>query len=158
QQVGHRGADAGAGAGAAARPGGGAAESGDHRHGDVAELFRRRRVELSDAPEVGGEGGAVAARTRPAPQRPGADGAGLTRSLAFLPPHPLAEEAMTADARPGPPPEWTPRMWQGCSFPAWARLLLRNNFAVSPRYAYIPFVVTNMSLMHSTLRLLQESW
>ena len=50
-------------------------------------------------------------------------------------------------ARPGPPPEWTPRMWQGCSFPAWARLLLRNRFAVSPGLAYIPLVVTNASLM-----------
>jgi hypothetical protein len=65
---------------------------------------------------------------------------------------------MTADARPGPPPEWTPRMWQGCSFPAWARLLLRNHFAVSPRYAYMPFVMTNASLINSAFRLLQESW
>ena len=65
---------------------------------------------------------------------------------------------MTADARPGPPPEWTPRMWQGCSFPAWARLLLRNHFAVSPRLGYIPFVITNVSLLHSGLRWLQESW
>src|SRR4051812_16675933 len=70
---------------------------------------------------------------------------------------------MTADARlpaapKAPPTEWTPRMWQGCSFPAWARLLLRNQFAVSWRLAHIPFVVTNASLINSGLRLLQESW
>lgn len=56
-----------------------------------------------------------------------------------------------------PPPEWTPRMWQGCSLPALLRLLLRNRFAVSPRFAHIPFVVTNVAVLHSALRLLQES-
>jgi hypothetical protein len=64
---------------------------------------------------------------------------------------------MSADVRPGPPPEWTPRMWQGCSFPAWARLLLRNRFAVSPRLAYIPFFITNVSILNSFLGLLQEA-
>jgi hypothetical protein len=67
---------------------------------------------------------------------------------------------MTSDAaaRPGPPREWTPRMWQGCNLSAWMRLLLRNRFAVSPRYLHIPFVVTNVAIGHSVVRFLQESW
>src|SRR3954451_4793994 len=65
---------------------------------------------------------------------------------------------MSATPPAAPPREWTPRMWQGCSFPAWARLLLRNHFAVSPSLAHIPFVVTNASLINSGLRLLQEAW
>lgn len=68
---------------------------------------------------------------------------------------------MTNDpaAKAGPPRrEWTPRMWQGCSFPAWARMLMRNRLAVSPRYFYMPLVITNVSLLHSALRFVQESW
>src|SRR5438128_529168 len=60
-------------------------------------------------------------------------------------------------AQKAPPPEWTPRMWQGCSLPALARLLLRNHFAVSPRYAHIPVVVTNVAILHSFLRFVQEA-
>ncbi|MFO0926748.1 MAG: sulfotransferase [Gemmataceae bacterium] len=64
---------------------------------------------------------------------------------------------MSNDARPGPPPEWTPRLWQGCNFPAFARLLVRNRFAVHPRFLHIPFVVTTVSLGHSVLHYLQEA-
>jgi hypothetical protein len=48
-------------------------------------------------------------------------------------------------------------MWQGCSLPAWLRLILKGRFAVSPRYLYIPFVVTCVSSGHTALRLLQEA-
>lgn len=65
---------------------------------------------------------------------------------------------MSNQAQPAPRPEWTPRMWQGCNFPAWMRLLLRNHFAVHPRYAHIPLVVTTVSLGHSLLRYLQEAF
>lgn len=64
---------------------------------------------------------------------------------------------MSNEARPGPRPEWTPRLWQGCSFPAWVRLLLRNRFAVHPPYWHIPLVVTTVSIGHSALRYLQEA-
>jgi hypothetical protein len=54
--------------------------------------------------------------------------------------------------------EWAPRLWQGCDFFAWLRLLLRNRFAVHPAYWYIAFVVTLVSLLHSLLRLVQTAW
>lgn len=52
--------------------------------------------------------------------------------------------------------EWSPRMWEGCSFAAWMRLLIRGHFAVQFSYLYIAIVVTFVSLMHSVLRLMQE--
>ena len=52
--------------------------------------------------------------------------------------------------------EWTPRIWQGCTLSAWLRLVCRNRLAVSPSLAYIPYVLTHVSLIHSVLRLLQE--
>jgi hypothetical protein len=63
-----------------------------------------------------------------------------------------------APTRSGPPREWTPRIWQGCDLFAWLRLLLRNRFAVSPRFFHIPLVVTNVSIGHTVVRYLQESW
>jgi len=53
--------------------------------------------------------------------------------------------------------EWTPRIWQGCTLGAWLRLVCRNRLAVSPRLAYIPFVLTHVSVIHSVLRLVQEA-
>ncbi len=53
--------------------------------------------------------------------------------------------------------EWTPRLWQGCSFPAFLRLLWKNHFAVSPRYFYMPVVMTTVSLFNSALQLVQEA-
>ena len=52
-------------------------------------------------------------------------------------------------------PEWAPRMWQGCNFFAWVRLLARNRFAVHPAYWYIVVIDTVISLVHSALRLVQ---
>src|SRR5438552_257214 len=66
--------------------------------------------------------------------------------------------ASRAPARPGPPREWTPRMWQGCDLFAWLRLLVRNRFAVSPRHLHIPFVVTTVAIGHTVVRYLQEAW
>lgn len=54
--------------------------------------------------------------------------------------------------------EWTPRLWQGCSFPAWVRLLWKNRCAVAPRYFYMPMVMTTISALNSVLGILQESW
>jgi hypothetical protein len=55
-----------------------------------------------------------------------------------------------------PPKEWMPRFWQGCNFQAWLRLLVRNRFAVAPRYWYIAAVVTVVSALHSAVRLFQD--
>jgi hypothetical protein len=63
-----------------------------------------------------------------------------------------------------PPPasspdrEWAPRIWQGCDFFAWTRLLVRNRFAVHPRYIYIALIITFVSLLHTALRLIQDAW
>src|SRR5579884_1605393 len=62
---------------------------------------------------------------------------------------------------PAPPPaarprEWMPRLWEGCDFFAWARLLARNNFAVEPPYWYIAAVVSFVSFNHTLLRWLQR--
>ncbi len=59
--------------------------------------------------------------------------------------------------QPSRRPEWTPRIWEGCDFFAWARLLLRNRFAVHWSCLYIVVVVTFVSIIHSLLRLIQEA-
>jgi hypothetical protein len=72
---------------------------------------------------------------------------------------PRPEDPMSdAAPRPAAPArEWTPRIWEGCDFFGWLRLLVRNRFAVHPRYLYIAFIVTFVSLWHTALRLLQDS-
>jgi hypothetical protein len=57
-----------------------------------------------------------------------------------------------------PRPEWTPRIWEGCDFFAWMRLLARNRFAVHPSCLYIAVIVTVVSIYHTLLRFLQEAW
>ncbi len=61
-------------------------------------------------------------------------------------------------AKRAAPRQWMPRMWQGCSLSAWLRLLVRNQCALDPLYWYIGGVVTNVSICHSALRLLQDAW
>jgi hypothetical protein len=51
-----------------------------------------------------------------------------------------------------------PRLWEGCDFFAWLRLLARNRLAVSPRYWYIAGAVTFVSACHTALRLVQDAW
>ena len=53
---------------------------------------------------------------------------------------------------------WAPRMWEGCNFFAWLRLLERNRFAVHWSCLYIAVVVTFVSVFHTLIRLLQEAW
>lgn len=68
-----------------------------------------------------------------------------------------ATETKRPDAdRSSRPREWAPRMWEGCNFGAWMRLLLRNRFAVQWRYLYIALIVTFVSSCHSVLRLFQQ--
>src|SRR2546429_396658 len=62
---------------------------------------------------------------------------------------PLREGHMvsTPDQKPkkqdgGGKRQWAPRMWEGCDFFAWFRLLVRNRFAVHWAYLYIAVIVT----------------
>lgn len=65
----------------------------------------------------------------------------------------------TADTSSAAPsarrPEWAPRIWEGCDFFVWMRLLARNRFAVHPRYWYIAVIITFVSSIHTFLRLVQ---
>ncbi len=54
-------------------------------------------------------------------------------------------------------PRWMPRMWEGCDFFAWLKLLFRNRFAVHPRQWYIAVVITFVSFTNTLLRLLQDA-
>jgi hypothetical protein len=71
-------------------------------------------------------------------------------------PPPTAEA--TSKPVSAPAREWMPRMWQGCSLPAWLRLMMRNHCAVAPRYWYIAGIVTGVSIAHSALRLVHDAW
>lgn len=54
--------------------------------------------------------------------------------------------------------EWAPRIWQGCNFLAWMRLLMRNRFAIELPFLYIAIIVTFVSALHSLLRWVQETF
>lgn len=67
----------------------------------------------------------------------------------------MATTAPAAAAPAAKAPEWAPRMWQGCDFFAWLRLLLRNRAAVQFPYLYIAASDTAVSLHNSVLGLAQ---
>lgn len=52
--------------------------------------------------------------------------------------------------------EWMPRIWQGCDFFAWIRLLARNRFAVHWSCWYIAVIATVVSFGHTVLRYVQQ--
>ena len=52
--------------------------------------------------------------------------------------------------------EWSPRIWEGCDFLGWLRLLARNRFAVHPAYIYIAVIITIMSFWNTMLRWWQQ--
>src|SRR5437899_4595761 len=52
--------------------------------------------------------------------------------------------------------EWMPRVWQGCHFAAWLRLLVRNRFAVHWSCWYIAAIATIVTFCHSVLRYVQQ--
>ena len=67
---------------------------------------------------------------------------------------------MSQPAAPPPlakKPQWAPRMWEGCDFFAWLKLLFGNRCAVSPRLWYIAIIITFVSLTNTLLRLLQDA-
>jgi hypothetical protein len=49
-------------------------------------------------------------------------------------------------------------MWEGCHFVAWARLLLRNRFAIGLPYWWIAIIITFVSFCHTLLSILQNGW
>jgi hypothetical protein len=66
--------------------------------------------------------------------------------------------ARPAKAESARPREWMPRIWEGCDFFGWLRLLVGNRFAVDWPYVYIAVIVTIVSFFHMLLRLLQQAW
>src|SRR5437867_10949060 len=53
--------------------------------------------------------------------------------------------------------EWTPRIWEGCDFFAWARLLARGRFKVDWSCLYSAVIVTFIRCFHTALRFIQEA-
>jgi hypothetical protein len=64
-------------------------------------------------------------------------------------------ESAAEPRKPSRQPEWMPRIWQGCDFFAWLRLLVRNRLAVHWRFWYIAAIVTVVSFFHTVLRYVQ---
>jgi len=54
-------------------------------------------------------------------------------------------------------PAWAPRIWQGCDFFAWIRLLARNRCAIHWSCWYIAIIVTFVSMFHTLLRWVQDA-
>lgn len=54
-------------------------------------------------------------------------------------------------------PEWAPRIWEGCDFFAWIRLLASGRCAVHLRFLYIAVIVTLVSFFHTLLKWVQEA-
>src|SRR5262249_10864942 len=67
-------------------------------------------------------------------------------------------ETRTNASSPPARREWAPRIWEGCDFGAWMRLLCRNRCAVHWRYLYIAIIITFVSLCHTLLRWVQTIW
>jgi hypothetical protein len=68
----------------------------------------------------------------------------------------ISPEAPPA-AKPARKPEWAPRMWHGCDFFAWVKLLARNRFKVHWSCLYIAVIVTVVTFWQTLVRWLQEA-
>ncbi|HLJ91647.1 MAG TPA: sulfotransferase [Gemmataceae bacterium] len=64
----------------------------------------------------------------------------------------------TGQHQPARKQEWMPRVWQGCDFVAWLRLLVHNRFAVHWPYWYIAAIATAVSFCHTVLRYIQQGF
>ena len=62
-----------------------------------------------------------------------------------------------ARSRPAAKKQWAPRIWEGCDFFVWLRLLARNRFAVHWPYLYIAVIITFVSFIHTILRWIQQA-
>jgi hypothetical protein len=72
----------------------------------------------------------------------------------------MATQPAAGPAPAAPPPkprDWAPRIWEGCDFFAWLRLLCRNRCAVSWTHAYIAVIITFVSFLHTLLRWCEEA-
>ena len=63
---------------------------------------------------------------------------------------------MKTPDQPKKPSEWSPRLWEGCDYFAWLRLLIRNRFAVAPPYWYIAAIVSCVTFANTFFRWMQE--
>jgi hypothetical protein len=66
-------------------------------------------------------------------------------------------QSAAAPPVPAKKPRWAPRMWEGCDFFAWLKLLFRNRCAVHPPHWYIAVIITFFSFTNTLLRLLQDA-
>ncbi len=60
-------------------------------------------------------------------------------------------------AAPPKPRDWSPRLWEGCDYFAWLRLLITNRFAVEPPYWYIAAIVSCVTFSNTFFRWMQEA-
>src|SRR5262245_47743609 len=56
-----------------------------------------------------------------------------------------------------PKKEWAPRIWEGCEFFGWMRLLTHNRFQVDWSHLYIAIIITFVSMWHLVLKLVQQA-
>ena len=65
---------------------------------------------------------------------------------------------MSHEPRSKPPQHqtWAPRVWEGCDFFAWLRLLSKNRFRVEPPYWYIAGIVSGVSFGQTLMRWFQN--
>jgi omega-hydroxy-beta-dihydromenaquinone-9 sulfotransferase len=66
-------------------------------------------------------------------------------------------EAAKQGREPAKPREWSPKLWLGCDFVPWLRLLARNGFDVDWRFVPSVTATTFISPVHSYLRWLQSA-
>jgi hypothetical protein len=73
----------------------------------------------------------------------------------------VTRSAVFPEAPPAPLPvkesEWSPRMWHGCDFFAWIKLLARNRFRVHWSCLYIAVVATFITFGNTLIGWLQEA-
>jgi hypothetical protein len=55
------------------------------------------------------------------------------------------------------PRQWAPRIWEGCDYFAWLKLLTSNRFSVQPPYWYIAGIVSWVTFGNTVLRWIQNS-
>lgn len=65
---------------------------------------------------------------------------------------------MTTATTSKPKTEWQPRIWVGCDFFAWQRLVVRNRFRFSLSHVYLYFTISFITLLHTLLRGVQWLW
>ena len=70
---------------------------------------------------------------------------------------PVTTEQAAPPAKAPKKTEWQPRMWIGCDFFAWLRLVVRNYFHFSLGHAYLFFTISTITSFHTLLRWVQRA-